>query len=167
MLTGYAASDLVHYFSRETLISLELPLDWAQDDEGDHTAVYVYRPVDETYTDDEDETTPRFTVQLVAVPGAPANTLDRLSTALIDAADQPARVLTSGSLTVDGLPARMIAFEHPGPGGGREARYQVFVQWDEVVFSFAGTCPAGDADTFFPQFEGAVASARVVPIEAR
>src|SRR5689334_16770041 len=101
MLADYAASDFVHYFSPETLISLELSLDWAEEGEGDGTAVYVFRPVDDTYTDDEDESTPRFTVQLVAVPGAPPGTLDRISAAMLDAAKGTVKVLSRGTAVVD------------------------------------------------------------------
>lgn len=166
MPQGYEVADLLHHFSAETLISLELPLEWGEESEDERTAVYMYQPFDDTYGDEEVErTAPRLAVRLIAVPGAPADVLERLSAALLGKATGDVQVRSTKAVIVDGLPGKVTVFECDAPEGGRRITWhQAFVQWDDVVFSFAGTCPSSERDTYLPQFEAALASARVVPL---
>lgn len=151
-------SDYIHWFSKESRISLELPFSFYEAEESSENSSAAYRE------DPEDVGGPGAVVVAKAT-GIPVGQTDGFRLL----AEESAKVLPKGAsfshetITVDGIDAITQVFEYSDPDlGVAVQRRELFAQIGNVVFSITALVPQDRIEACRPGLDHAFKTARFV-----
>ena len=155
--TGYA-----HFFSYETKVSLELPVEWEEEEVGQDTVTYAFG-LDED--EPEFEHPPKLIVKAIAVPMGESDAYKQLAQQMVDIPRQDVQVISRRAELIDDVPAVVdVLSYYEDEVGSRLTQYQALAQIENVVFSVTGIVEESRMDEVLPVFEGAVKSIRFILI---
>lgn len=161
--------ELIHFFSAETKVSLELPIGWEEADTDAGTAIYTYDLDDEADEADEEVSavalSPKYIVRIIGLPSAHPNAYQRLAQTLREQPRAGQEGLTHSEIEVDGQPAVLDVWVYDDAEAQRRVvHYQVFVQIDQIVCSLTGIAEDAQRARWLPDFEIATQSVRFIPV---
>ena len=148
--------DLIHWFSWNTRVSIELPIEFEEDSDDAQTATAVYA--------DHQRGDPgaRMTVRAIGLPaGSPPDAYRTLAREVSTLDGNRAVSTQEGEL--DGWPAiRQVL--HATVDDQLIVRHETYAQADDAVFALIGIAPDDLQEHYLPAFERASATARLVQI---
>ncbi len=165
---------VLDFFSRESKVSLQLPVGWEEMEEGNGYVIYY-----ESLDDDEDDFVeesdnpvesqhdPKFIIKTFAIPAADALAYRKLSEQVLLGQKRSKQEIISQSLIeVDGFEASLALFKYWDEDEDCQVfQYQIFVQIaEQVVCSITGITEDSLKDEYISVFEEAVNSIRFIPV---
>jgi hypothetical protein len=151
--------ELVHFFSWETRISIELPVGFEEYMEDGETNSAIY--ADDL--DDEDAELPggRVMTKLTAVAVDSAGAYRELAAASARIGDRS--VESREECTIDGAPALRQTLAYRDEDAELDViRHETFAQVGNVIFSITGIAPAARRDEYLPALDRASRTARFI-----
>ncbi len=149
--------DHIHFLSRHTRISLELPVGFEEQLEDPDNSAAIY--ADDL--EDDEEPGARVMAKMTAVPSATTDAYRSLAAASAQIGTRTVEHSEEGSL--DGAPAvRQILRYHDEEAGIDVLRHETYAQLDNVVFSVTCLAPSNRAADYTAAFDHASRSARIV-----
>jgi len=153
----YPKPDVVHFFSHETKVSIELPTGWELDETDVRFA--MYRAPQNTFGQ-----APTLIVRVLDVQIADPEGYQKLAQQMLDLPREDMHLFSRDTLQVDGFPGTVDVFSYYQDIVAQQViQYQVFVQVEQVVFSITGMAEQESGETYLPVFEAAVRSVRFIP----
>ncbi|MDV3350211.1 hypothetical protein D0962_27640 [Leptolyngbyaceae cyanobacterium CCMR0082] len=156
-------ADVLHFFSHQTHVSLELPVGWEEFSEDAHNVVYYYEIYDEDEDEDDFSKNPRLIIQLFPSPSTNIDNLRQASESVVTVPRKNFELISHQEEIIDQYPGLTDVFRYFDEDFGALAvRYQSFILVDNVLFSFAGACLAQHEDELLPMFRNALESIRFI-----
>lgn len=157
------SAPLVHWYSAQTGVSLELPSGWTQLSETPGAAAYSQPNVShhppELYA-------PRLIIKTFAITkgatAGPSEAYRVLSQNTHAAAPPESVVQAPRELQVDGQPGSRLVLHRFDATGRKLLHYQIFVQLHQHLCSITGIGEAGRDTQLLPLFDAATASIRFI-----
>ena len=156
----YPRPDVIHFFSDETRVSLELPDGWKLDETDVRFA--MYRAAQDAFGQ-----APTLIVRVVDIQTTDPGAYKKLARQMLELPRKEMRVISRSAVTVDGFAGTVDVFSHyQDVVAQRVTQYQVFVQVERVIFSITGIVAQESQKAYLPVFEAAVQSIRFIPARA-
>ncbi|MFZ4730744.1 MAG: hypothetical protein ACOYMQ_19050 [Pseudanabaena sp.] len=164
---------VLDFFSRESKVSLQLPVGWEEMEEGNGYVIYYESLDDEDEFFEESDNPvetphdPKFIIKTFALPAADALAYRKLSEqVLIGQKRQQQEIISQGFIEVDGFEASLSLFKYWDEDEDCKIfQYQIFAQIaEQIVCSITGITEDSLKDTYLSIFEEAVNSIRFIPI---
>lgn len=159
----------IHFFSRVTHVSLELPVMWEEAAETEMSVIYTLRledlPEYEGYTISSVNRPrdPIFAIQLIALKNPEAGELTKIADAFLHQKQEQLSVINRYTQLVDGYDAVVITFNSDNQGQtGRNYELQSFIIIDDVLFSISAVAPELMQPVFTKDFDNALRSIRFI-----
>ena len=155
--------DVLHFFSHQTHVSLELPVGWEELSEDQHRATYYYEIFDEDEDEAQQALNPRFLVSLFPAGGTEVERLNQASQAMLAEQKQQFSHLSHADVEIDGYPAVTDVFSYFFDELDTQlVQNQTFVLVDDVLFSFTGNAPDEYQEAFLKMNDDALSAARFI-----
>ena len=160
-MTLYRQSDVGHYFSRETAVSLELPFSWIEIGGKAGEVAYGYE-IDEAERAAFDFQ-PQLVIKRFNVPAMSPNAATEFINDLIAVSQPEQLVHKQEDITIDGVAGRMAMLSYLLENSELRVRQlQFFLPVGQTLFTITGLVAEKDAATFLPDMQTAVYSIRIL-----
>ena len=159
--TADTLSDVIHFYSYETGVSIELPVGFEEQSEQHHSVAYVDDP------DDDSTPAARVLVQVVAEldaddAAAAQSAVDGLAHGF---AAQGGEVLATRTETIDEVPTTTTLTRRTDPKlGGEWIFHQTAAAAEGRLISISALAPSADQARRLPEFDAAIRSIRFVQL---
>lgn len=158
-------SEVLHFFSLETKVSLELPVGWEDQEEDGGLAIYYYEMNDDEEESNFDKCNPRLIIKTFAIPTNTPDALKNIADSTVQAYQIQRQILERSVTEVDSYPAIVNIFTYQDDEMSCTfIQYQVFVQISQIICSISGVVELQYQQEFLPVFEQAVKSIRFIPV---
>ena len=164
---------VLDFFSRESKVSLQLPVGWEEMEEGNGYVIY-YESLDDgdNFVEESDnpiesQHDPKFIIKTCAMPAADALAYRELSEqVLLGQKRKQQEIISQRLIEVDGFEASTALFKYWDEEEDWQIfQYQTFVQIaEQVVCSITGITEESFKDEYISVFEEALNSIRFIPV---
>lgn len=159
----YRISDSNHFFSYETGVSIELPIDWEQKDESNGTVAYVYQ------VDNNDASqikkAPALVIKKIDIPAGNPDAYKALENELIEMPRRDKIVISQTTREIDGLTGLEYVLSYIDDEiNGTVVHIQSLLQVDNSIYSISGIVEEEHQENFMTVFEDVMNSVRIIPI---
>lgn len=150
----------MHFYSKVTRVSLELPVGWEEFNEAKNSVTYLYE-LDEDQEDKSGD--PKISIALFPVSKPEENVLEIASASLLNAQKNILEKLVHRKTEVDAFHAVETIFTYEDASlGGKIYHHNVFVLVDDVLYSVSMLCALADKEEYSKVFKEAITSARFI-----